>query len=85
MNQLIIKRAVLFSLIFGACIGLVSSIPFLIGISIFVLAFFSSVFVILFMRKDEKYVAFLVKYVIIGIKGILYPLGLTISLGERLL
>ena len=59
MNQLIIKRAVLFSLIFGACIGLVSSIPFLIGISIFVLAFFSSVFVILFMRKDEKYVAFL--------------------------
>ena len=29
------------------------------GISIFVLAFFSSVFVIIYMRKDEKYVAFL--------------------------
>lgn len=59
MNQLIAKRTAIFSLIFGAFVGLASLLPFLVGFCLFVLAFFSSVIVMLYMKKDEKYVAYL--------------------------
>lgn len=55
MNELVVKRAVMFSLILGALLGLISLIPSLIGIGIFILSFFSSVIVILFMKNNEKY------------------------------
>lgn len=55
MNELVVKRAVIFSLILGAFLGLISLIPSLIGIGILILSFFSSVIVILFMKKNEKY------------------------------
>lgn len=59
MNQLIAKRTAIFSLILGALVGLVSLLPFLIGISLFLLAFFSSVAVMLYMKKDEKHISYL--------------------------
>ena len=59
MNQLIAKRTAIFSLILGAIVGLVSLLPFLIGISLFLLAFFSSVVVMLYMKKDEKHISYL--------------------------
>ncbi len=59
MNQLIAKRTAIFSLILGAIAGLVSLLPFLIGISLFLLAFFSSVVVMLYMKKDEKHISYL--------------------------
>lgn len=59
MNQLIAKRTAIFSFLLGGVIGLASLLPFLIGFSLFTLAFFSSSIVMLFMRKDEKHVAYL--------------------------
>lgn len=59
MNQLIAKRTAIFSLLLGGVIGLVSLLPFLIGFSLFTLAFFSSAIVMLYMRKDEKHIAYL--------------------------
>ena len=59
MNQLIAKRTAIFSLILGAILGLISLIPSLIGLVLFVLAFFSSTAVMLYMKKDEKHVAYL--------------------------
>ncbi len=59
MNQLIAKRTAIFSIILGAIVGLVSLLPFLIGISLFSLAFFSSVVVMLYMKKDEKHISYL--------------------------
>ena len=55
MNEVIIKRAIIFSLIFGALIGLISLIPALIGFCLFTLAFLAGVVVIMFMKKNEKY------------------------------
>ena len=59
MNQVIAKRTAIFSLILGAFIGLLSLFPFLIGFCLFMLAFFSSVIIMLFMRKNEKHIAYL--------------------------
>lgn len=59
MNQLIAKRTAIFALILGALIGLASLLPFLIGFSLFILAFFSSVIVMVYMKKDEKHLSFL--------------------------
>lgn len=59
MNQLIAKRTTIFALILGAVIGLLSLFPFLIGLCISVLAFFSSVIVMIYMKKDEKHVSYL--------------------------
>lgn len=55
MNILIAKRASLFSLILGALIGLISLVPMVIGLSLFTLAFLCSPIVILYMKKNEKY------------------------------
>ena len=55
MNQLIIKRASIFSLILGAVLGLIALFPFAIGFVIFLLGFLSSVAIILYMKKNEKH------------------------------
>ncbi|MBQ7287935.1 MAG: hypothetical protein IJW73_09260 [Candidatus Gastranaerophilales bacterium] len=59
MNQVIAKKTAIFSIILGAIIGLLSVFPFLIGLTLFILAFFSSMIVILYMRKDEKHISYL--------------------------
>ena len=59
MNELIIKRASIFSLILGAFIGIASIIPPFIGLAIFILSFLSSPLVISYMRKNERFVSFL--------------------------
>lgn len=59
MNETILKRASIFALILGGAIGLFSVIPSLIGLSIVVLLFFTSVIVIFYMKKGEKYLAFI--------------------------
>lgn len=59
MNQVIAKKAIVFALMLGAIIGLASLFPFLIGFSLFVLGFLSSVLVMFYMKKDEKHIAYL--------------------------
>ena len=55
MNELIIKRASIFSLLLGALIGLVALIPSLILMCLFVLSCLSSIIIIAYMKKNEKY------------------------------
>jgi len=55
MNQLIIKRASIFSLILGSVLGLIALFPAAIGFVIFILGFLSSILVILYMKKNEKH------------------------------
>ena len=59
MNKLIAKRAALFSLILGAILGLVALIPAFIGLCLFILTFIVSPLVIIYMKKDEKHLAYL--------------------------
>lgn len=59
MNETVVKRALVFSLILGACIGIASLIPALIGFGIFVLIFLSAPIVIIYMKKNEKYLSFI--------------------------
>lgn len=59
MNELVIKRAIIFSLIFGAVLGLLASIPTIIGICVAIVTFFASPIVILYMKKNEKYLNYL--------------------------
>ena len=59
MNQLIAQKTALFSLIFGAIIGLLSIIPPFIGLTLFILAFCSSAIIMPYMKKNEKHVAYL--------------------------
>ena len=59
MNENIVKRAFIFSLILGACIGLISLIPVVIGFCTFILMFLSAPIIIIFMKKNEKYISFL--------------------------
>ena len=59
MNQLIAKKTAMFALIFGAMIGFMSLFPFFIGFCLFLLSFFASTIVMLYMRKDKKHVAYL--------------------------
>ncbi len=55
MNQLIIKRAAIFSLILGAVLGLLALFPSIIGFSIFTAGFLASIIIILYMKKNEKH------------------------------
>lgn len=55
MNEIIAKRAVIFSLILGAVLGLISLIPAIIGFALFTLSFLASVIVILYMKQNEKH------------------------------
>ncbi len=59
MSEIIIKRAVVFALILGAFLGLLSVIPPVIGFSLFILSFFSSIIIMLFMKKNDKYLGIL--------------------------
>lgn len=59
MNQIIAKKATVFALMLGAIIGIISLIPAFIGLALFILSFFSSVIVILYMKKDEKHLSYL--------------------------
>ena len=59
MNQIIAKKAVVFSLMLGAIIGLVSLFPFFIGFCLFVLGFFTSIIILLYMKKNEKHLSYL--------------------------
>ena len=55
MNQIVVKRAAIFSLILGAALGLLALFPSVIGFSLFIVAFLSSAIVILYMKKNEKH------------------------------
>jgi len=82
MNQLIAKKTAVFSLILGAIIGLTSLIPPIIGLSLFVLSFFSSAIVLLYMKKDEKHISFLTNEqgaIIGGIIGFFATIGFFIT------
>ena len=59
MNQVIAKKTAIFAIILGAIIGIISLFPFFIGFSLFILSFFSSTIVMLYMKKDEKHIAYL--------------------------
>jgi len=59
MNELVVKRSAIFSLLLGAVLGLAELLPFLIGNVLFALSFFSSVIIILFMKKNDKHLGFI--------------------------
>ena len=83
MNQIVAKKAMIFSLILGGSLAVLfaiiqiilitlSAIPFLkniisidstfsqlLGLIIFLISFFSSVTVILYMKKDEKHLSYI--------------------------
>lgn len=61
MNLMIIKKTIIFSLIFGACLGLILHLPSytILGLVLMVLLFLSSVFIILYMKKNEKHLGFI--------------------------
>lgn len=82
MNQLILKRTALFSLILGAIIGLISIIPPIIGFCLFILSFFSGAIVILYMKKDEKHIAYLTNEqaaIVGGVIGFFTTLGFFVT------
>ena len=55
MNELIAKKALFFSLLFGAMAGLISLFPVFIGFCLSVLMLFAAPIVILYMKKDKKH------------------------------
>ena len=59
MNEAVVKRAFIFSLILGAFIGIISLIPQIIGFSLFTLMFLVAPIVIFYMKNNEKYLNFL--------------------------
>lgn len=59
MNQIILKKAVIFSFLLGAVIGIASILPFMIGFNLFILSFCSSVIILLYMRNNEKHLSYL--------------------------
>lgn len=59
MNEVIVKRTVIFSLIMGACAGLLSVIPAIIGFALFFLIFLCAPSLIFYMKKNEKHLAFI--------------------------
>lgn len=84
MNQLIVKKIVVFSLILGACLGLVLHIPSytLQGIIVTSLMFLISVIIILYMKKNEKHLGIINNQqgaIIGGIAGFFGTLGAFIS------
>jgi len=84
MNQTIITKTAVFSLIFGACLGLAWHIPSytIQGFILFILLFLSSVFVILYMKRNEKHLSFIDNRdgaVLGGISGFFSTLGAFLS------
>ncbi len=82
MNELVVKKAMVFSLILGAFLGLFSLIPPLIGFGIFILSFLSAIIVILLMKKNEKHLG-IVDYeqgaILGGVVGFFASVGFFIS------
>ena len=56
MNETVAKRALIFSLILGALIGVASILPFIIGYCLFALMFLSAPIIIIYMKKNEKHI-----------------------------
>lgn len=84
MNQIIAKKAAVFSLILGACLGLVWHVPSytILGLVLTVLLFLSSILIILYMKKDEKHLSFIDNRqgaILGGIAGFFTTLGAFIS------
>ena len=84
MNELIVKKTAIFSLIFGACLGLAWHIPSytIIWLIVTTLMFLSSVFVILYMKKNEKHLAFIDNRegaILGGISGFFTTIGTFVS------
>lgn len=82
MNQIIIKNASIFSLIFGAIMGIAALLPFLIGYVLFILVFFSSIAVILYMKRNDKHLGIIDTQqgaVLGGIIGFLSCVGFFLS------
>ncbi len=84
MTQLIVKKTIVFSLILGACLGLIWHIPSytILGLVLTILLFLSSVLIILYMKKNEKHLSFIDTRqgaVIGGIAGFFATLGAFIS------
>ncbi len=59
MNETVIKRAALFALILGACLGILSLIPSIIGFGLMILMIFSGPIVVCYMKKNEKHLSFI--------------------------
>ena len=55
MNTISIKAAIILSLIFGAIFGIVSVIPLFLGLCCFILLFLSAILILIYMKKDKKY------------------------------
>lgn len=84
MNELIIKKTIMFSLIFGACLGLAWYIPSytILWLILTVLLFLSSVFIILYMKKNERHLSFIDNRqgaILGGIAGFFTTIGAFIS------
>lgn len=84
MNQLIVKKIMMFSLILGACLGLLLQVPSytLQGLTITVLMFLVSAIIILYMKKNEKHLGIINNQqgaIIGGIAGFFGTLGAFIS------
>ena len=59
MNETVVKRALIFSLILGAFIGVASLVPAIIGFGVFTLMFLAAPIIIIYMKKNEKYLSFI--------------------------
>ncbi len=82
MSQFVVKRAIIFSLILGALFGLLALLPMLIGLVIFIFGFFSSVIIILYMKRNEKHLSFLTNEqgaILGGIIGFFATVGFFVS------
>ena len=55
MNSVVSKSALLFALILGAFLGIISVIPQLIGICLFALSFLCAPIIIIYMKNKEKH------------------------------
>ena len=54
MNELIAKKAAIFSVILGAITAFISLVPTFIGLGILTLSLFSAPIIILYMKKKRK-------------------------------
>ncbi len=53
MNLTTVKKTAVLSLILGACIGLFSLLPLVVGLSLFIMCFLLSPIVLLYMKKGK--------------------------------
>ncbi len=82
MNEIIVKRAAAFSFLLGAILGIMAIIPFISGLAYFILILCSSVAVILYMKKNEKYLGIIDTQqgaILGGIIGFITTIGFCIT------